>query len=820
MTTLHYWNSLLVLLLFLTFTPNTKMENAPNQELMDSAKNIVQKIKSIQKHCKDNNIDLKTFLSKEDYKEYQTSLAFIKKYLPQIKVDALALKEEAKNTKEPIDEDISEPAFIDAVLQWRNTLLENLKSAKTKYAEVAIDPSNFSLSIGSNLSALPLNTSLYQEWKSVVAKIQSPSTGAIIFEALIQNSSETWVLTGNVEKLTSHYRKAANKKVYKQYENNIASFKNQTLPQIALFITAIKASTDSKDKNLPNNIKAKEEADKAKAEADNAKAEAYQTVLNAWLDREVTNLSIETGDDTVYVDMSMINAGDPRVSVHNLPIELKSNLLTTILTEAKKAGSRRQSVKNLKNIAISALNTFHSQNLHKEESYQNLTLEEIEVIKFPTNISGWILNYLVPNKETDPKIKEYETILENWYTQQQSSLDSTNASEHLIIDPLSLDISSGLAHSVGIPSSMHKELLSAIKGELTKTEKETGHLNFNQAAALALKSIGAFYNKYNIDNTIFDYKSFSLEEIRKFNFPTGIHHWIKDAEAPGVKKDVKKDLKTQLDITLKNTNNFNLEALIKELKIDMGGLTINNDFNFDNDMNLTYNSLSLILKELIEINQSKKTDKKSKTKIKTASADLVIKDFYTSYYNGCHYGGSLKLKLNSKEDAKGTYTLTFGKDIGLVKTNASLLNLHETLLEKTPSIQLKKNEKKVIKISFAFTYKYNKETSISKTRDNAYTIIEVGGNVGAEVSIRFAKLYAGADFKQINVPQKEGETATQGSTNKIFTDYYTFDILVENTEGGIELSINKDISFADSSYARILPQLKEAIGLCGAIEIQ
>jgi hypothetical protein len=252
----------------------------------------------------------------------------------------------------------------------------------------------------------------------------------------------------------------------------------------------------------------------------------------------------------------------------------------------------------------------------------------------------------------------------------------------------------------------------------------------------------------------------------------------------------------------------------------MGGITINNDFNFDNDMNLTYNSLSLILKELIEINQSKKTDKKSKTKIKTASADLVIKDFYTSYYSGCHYGGSLKLKLNSKEASDGTYTLTFGKEIEIKKTNANSLNLYETVLEKMPSLKLKKKEETIIKMNFAITYKYNQKTSISKTKENAYTIIEVGGNVGAEVSIRFAKLYAGADFKQINVPEKKGETSTQGSTDKTFTDYYTFDILVENTEDGIELSINKDISFADSSYTRILPQLKEAIGLCGDIELQ
>ncbi|MBL4649270.1 MAG: hypothetical protein JKY03_06020 [Aureispira sp.] len=252
----------------------------------------------------------------------------------------------------------------------------------------------------------------------------------------------------------------------------------------------------------------------------------------------------------------------------------------------------------------------------------------------------------------------------------------------------------------------------------------------------------------------------------------------------------------------------------------MGGITINNDFNFDNDMNLTYNSLSLILKELIKINKPKNTEKKSTTKVKTESADLVINDFYATYYKGCHYGGSLKLKLNSKKASDGTYTLALGKEIEIIKGTGNLLNLHESFLEKLSSVKIKKNEKIALKINFALTYKYNKETSISKTKDSAYTITEVGGKVGAEVSIRFVKLYAGADFKQTNVPQREGETLIQGATDKTFTDYYTFELLIKNTENGIELGINKDISFADSSYTRIIPQLEESIGLCGAIEIQ
>lgn len=800
MATLSYWNSLLVLILFLNPNTDTLMETKTDQELMSSAKSVVEKLKTIQKRCKENNIDLKTVLSKKEYKDYQASLVYVKTYLPQIKADALALKSQPEN-KEPIDEDISEPAFIDAVLQWRKTLLKDLKTTKAKYAEVAIDPSKFSASIGSNLSALPLNTSLYKEWENIVAKIPSPSTGAIIFEALIQNSSETWVLTENIEKLTAHYRKAANKKVYKQYEDTRI---DAALPQITLFITAIEASADSKDPNLPKNVA-------NKAEANQAKAEAYQKILNAWLDREIANLSIETGDDTVYVDMSLINIGTPRVSVHNLPLELKSNLLTAIINEAKKAGSRRQSVKNLKNIAIGALNTFHTQNLHKEENYQALTIEEIEVIKFPTNISGWILDYKVSNKETDPKIKEYQTILENWYAQQQSSLDSTNASEHLEIDPVSLDISSNLAHSVGIPSSMHKELLSAIKTELIKEEKAAGRLNFNQAAGLSLKPISDFYNKYNVDNTIFDYKSFSLEEIRKFNFPTGIHHWIKDAEAPGVKKDIKKDIKTQLDITFKNDIKFNLEALIKELKIDMGGITINNDFNFDNDVNLTYNNLDLILKELIEINKKNKKgeDKPVKRSEKTTS-NLLIEGFNVSYLFSTYFEADLNLGLNLTKNSKSTYT--FGVDsLELKNKGGNILKIDEFDLNSV-SVSIPKNATKTMRIGFSITYNYNLGQTTIKMVRGGYKVVRKGAEVGVKAGTPFVQGWAKLNYDQTNVGGSQILGISEGSHDMTFTDHYVFELEIENKENSLDIK-SKNISFADKKYNSVCYEEGEMINL-------
>lgn len=259
MATISYWSTLFLCLFFINNNPQVNHRMKLNQNLQA----VVQYIKAIQTHCKEKNVNLKDFLSEKELKEYQSDIIFIKKYAPEIKADALAVRmQKLKELK-----DISEPAFIDAVLQWREKLLKELKETKVKYAEVIIDPSQFSTEIGSKASALPLNTALYKEWAGLIAKIPNPSTGAIIFDALIKNNSETWGLTGNVNTLALHYRKGANKKIYKQYEDTRI---DGALPQIALFIEAIEASSNSEDVNLPKN---KAEAEKAKIEAEKAKAE-------------------------------------------------------------------------------------------------------------------------------------------------------------------------------------------------------------------------------------------------------------------------------------------------------------------------------------------------------------------------------------------------------------------------------------------------------------------------------------------------------------------------------------------------------------------
>jgi hypothetical protein len=95
-----------------------------------------------------------------------------------------------------------------------------------------------------------------------------------------------------------------------------------------------------------------------------------------------------------------------------------------------------------------------------------------------------------------------------------------------------------------------------------------------------------------------------LSEINNIEVPIGIHTWIAGCPLEGeeTKDDIKIEIQAKLELAFKMINNFNLESLIKELNIDLGGITINNnaDINNVNNLNLTYNNLKLILDKLIE----------------------------------------------------------------------------------------------------------------------------------------------------------------------------------------------------------------------------
>lgn len=777
------------------------MESKSEQTLMKTAKANLAKIKKIQQHCKENAINLESILSKEELKAYRQDLAFMKQYLPEIKADFIALE------TDPI-EDIEKTSFVTALIQWKTIIKKTFLELSKEYKGVRLDINNFGASL--TPIAIPIVDDLFNDWKSLLQTLPNDSINAeIVFAKLSESKLVESFTIENEKELLKIYKKAQNK--YKELQNDIKKFQTDVLPNKTLFVDAIKASSNPNDENLPENIIKTEKADKTKAGT-------YQKVLNAWKAAEVANLSYESGDDTTYVDMSMINIGDPKVSIHNLPIELKSNLLRAILDEAKKMGMRKASVKDLKNIAIDAVTAFHRDNINATQNYASLSLEEILAMNFPTNIAGWILNYQVPTEDKNSNIKEYAFMLENWRASERASLDSSNASEHIIIDPAALKINSKFIYHAGIPDELRNNFLMAIKTELLQIEKQEGSLNFNQAAGLARNQIDIFAKKYNVDNTIFDYKQLSEEDIRQLQFPSGVHTWIKEAIVVGNKKDIKEKIKTQLDITLKNTNNFNLEALIKELKIDMGGITINNDFNFDNDLNLTYNNLKLILDELIEINKPKKAKKKKKHTSTTAS-DILMKGFKVTYYKGCHYELDLKLNLEEKRDSNDLSTLSIGTTMETLNDTGSVLTYYKNHLEKIESIHLEKGKKTVVKVDFSISYKYNQGLKVVKKRDSGYTVTELGGGAGAKVSLRFVELAVGADAKYTVVSGSNNEEVHEKSADITFTDYYTFGLQIENTENGIKVGIAKDISFANKNYGRIVPQYDESVQLCGPIEI-
>lgn len=311
MPNLHYWNSLLVLFLFLTISPNTNMENTVNQELLDAAKNVVQKVKTIQKYCKENNIDLKTTLSKEEYKEYHEALAFIKKNLPDIKMDALSLKQETKKTNDPIN-DIEKTPFVEALIKWKGLIKGIFTDLSTEYKDVHINHTAFGEALGA--STIPIVDDLLTDWKALLETLPNDSvTAEILFSKLSKSKILASFTVANEKELKKLYKKAQNK--YKDLENDIEKFQTDVLPNKALFIAAIKASTDPKDNNLPKN---KEDAKKAKAAEAKAKAVEEKELLDlfkVWKKEFSAEMSKE---DTLH-DKNLVSLGKLKV---NLPVAL------------------------------------------------------------------------------------------------------------------------------------------------------------------------------------------------------------------------------------------------------------------------------------------------------------------------------------------------------------------------------------------------------------------------------------------------------------------------------------------------------------------
>jgi len=231
-------------------------------ELNQNLKTVIQHIKAIQTHCKEKNLNLKDFLSEKELKEYQSDVAFVKKYAPEIKADALIRKKKGDPTK-----DIERPTFITALIKWKGLIKEIFTDLSKEYKGVQINITNFNAVL--TPISLPVVDDLLNEWRSLLKTLPNDSaTAEIIFAKLLESKIVASFTTANEKELKKIYNKAANK--YKALENDIKKFQIDILPNKALFIRAIEASSNSEDVNLPKN---KAEAEKAKIEAEKAKAE-------------------------------------------------------------------------------------------------------------------------------------------------------------------------------------------------------------------------------------------------------------------------------------------------------------------------------------------------------------------------------------------------------------------------------------------------------------------------------------------------------------------------------------------------------------------
>jgi len=91
MATFYYLNISLILSFLFIIPISKNMKNAQDQELHQAVQSNIQKIKAIQKHCKENNIDLKTVLSEKELKQFLADINYLKIIAPEIKNNLLEI---------------------------------------------------------------------------------------------------------------------------------------------------------------------------------------------------------------------------------------------------------------------------------------------------------------------------------------------------------------------------------------------------------------------------------------------------------------------------------------------------------------------------------------------------------------------------------------------------------------------------------------------------------------------------------------------------------------------------------------------------------
>ncbi|MCP4438842.1 MAG: hypothetical protein GY810_07845 [Aureispira sp.] len=280
----------------------------------------------------------------------------------------------------------------------------------------------------------------------------------------------------------------------------------------------------------------KEQEDAAEdAAAKAAKEAAYTDRLDEWLAKESSKLEFSGYDDTTFITATKLDLKDKKWVAfdENLPLNLRDDLLVVIKDRSKKETTDNSiRIIHVGDVAQAAIEKFYVANVNKKENYQDLTLEQIKEMVFPTGLDAWIADadlHTLSVKERKTKKELLTEIFEEWVTQESDALRvATNSSQEINIKQLK---NSAIGTNI-LPKEIKTTLLASVKKELK------GVKNFGEASSTLLN----FLTTDKFTSIVFDpttpvawYENLTKEEIQKIQFPNGLGVWVSGTKGEDTK---------------------------------------------------------------------------------------------------------------------------------------------------------------------------------------------------------------------------------------------------------------------------------------------
>lgn len=243
-------NVLIIVFSLIFLTPNSMLNN-------DQATTIQQAYQSYQAlvaHCKQHNLDINTILSPAQKKELKGGMEFLKTWMPEVKTVMAAM-------------DIPEPTFVDAVVQWRDDFIVELKKLSKENTNVSILAAKLKDNISLGNSSFVINQQILLPMLNGIISNAADQDVATLC-ATVQNALATQ-LTNAI--ITTHYNDnkggGKGKKKKSGYIDDTRTFTEvmASLPSIDNIIQAILDSRDLNDEDHPDK---KEEEQAQRAEFD------------------------------------------------------------------------------------------------------------------------------------------------------------------------------------------------------------------------------------------------------------------------------------------------------------------------------------------------------------------------------------------------------------------------------------------------------------------------------------------------------------------------------------------------------------------------